>query len=745
MSTPAAASKLPLKSRVTWRWRILSAAPPAQHRLRSRLLVLMLLATAPLVAAVLFDGLATTKSEIAMRQQRMHDNASSLVVAVDREFDTALASIAVMANETEPGNQGQTAGYQALLNQIARSNAAFLALRHPDGRLILRSADSGVEEVRDDRMQDWRGQALAAMHPVFGNVVFTEPSHIAVVPIIQPIGHSATARATLELLLPVDRLSATLRRSGIAHDNVAVLTDAAGRVGAASQASNTLIGHPPPDIAPSSAVASLHRVPGWQVTVQEDPLIATPIPYMPLLRAALGCVVGLGLGLAMMSLFSRRLTDWLQSLSTMARNVAVGGEWGHDVPDRLPVMEFEELRSNLARADAVLRRRSAAERMALREARTGHELLVSVVNGTAESIHVKDLDLRYVLVNHAALQAGAEPRAEWQVLGKQTADLFPRELAARIEAADRRVLASGQSTSFEQEYLANGETAPRWIAMTVAPWQDAEGHVVGVVSVSRDVTPHRQAQVRLRKLQAELLRATRLSAMGAMASGLAHELNQPLAAATNYLNASNRLLERGDRGDLVALGAARGAVSDAAQQMLRAGAIVRRLRDFVERGEVELQPELVGELLRETCDLATSDGLPNGIELALEVDDGLGRVLVDRTQIGQVLLNLLRNAGEAIQSADLPRPGRILVSAAMTEFGMRIAVQDNGPGLAPDIADRLFEPFVSSKRTGMGIGLSICRTIVEGHGGKLTAETADDGGMIFRILLPVLLPQGEIA
>ena len=157
------------------------------------------------------------------------------------------------------------------------------------------------------------------------------------------------------------------------------------------------------------------------------------------------------------------------------------------------------------------------------------------------------------------------------------------------------------------------------------------------------------------------------------------------------------------------------------------------------------KPELVEELLRETCDLATSDGLPAGIELALEVDDGLSRVLVDRTQIGQVLLNLLRNAGEAIQSADHPRPGRILVSAEVTDGGMMIAVRDNGPGLAPDIADRLFEPFVSSKRTGMGIGLSICRTIVEGHGGKLTAETAPDGGMIFRILLPVLLPQGEIS
>jgi two-component system sensor kinase FixL len=413
-------------------------------------------------------------------------------------------------------------------------------------------------------------------------------------------------------------------------------------------------------------------------------------------------------------------------------------------PEHFPITEFEELRRNLARAVAMLRRRGAAERMALREARTGHELLISVVNGTPEEIHVKDLDLRYVMVNRAALNNGPERRAEWQVLGKQTADLFPPELASHIEDADRRVLATGEATSFELDYLTPGDTSPRWLAMTIAPWQDVEGKVVGVVSVSRDVTPHRQAQVRLRKLQAELLRATRLSAMGAMASGLAHELNQPLAAATNYLNAGNRLLERSADGDTNALQAARGAVTDAAQQMLRAGAIVRRLRDFVDRGEVELQPESVEELLRETTDLAISDGLPENIGLELTVADNIGHVLVDRTQIGQVVLNLLRNAAEAIQSMEPPRQGLIRVSARLISSNMVITVQDNGPGLAPGIADRLFEPFVSSKRTGMGIGLAICRTIVEGHGGRLTAEMLPEGGMMFRIVLPVMMPQGEI-
>jgi two-component system sensor kinase FixL len=390
----------------------------------------------------------------------------------------------------------------------------------------------------------------------------------------------------------------------------------------------------------------------------------------------------------------------------------------------------------------------------LREARTGQELLISVVNGTAESIYVKDLELRYVLVNRAALLSGTQPRAEWQVLGRGTIDLFPPVVARRIEAADRSVLATGRMTSFEQEYQPeDGSCGSRWVAMTIAPWQDAEGRVVGVVSVSRDITASRQAESRLRAMQADLLRATRLSAMGAMASGLAHELNQPLAAATNYLNAGSRLLERGMAGDTASFPIARGAVIGGVEQLLRAGAIVRRLRDFVERGEVELQPEDIERVLRESCDLARTDGIAAGVDLRLHITNRTGLAMIDRTQIQQVLLNLIRNAAEAICSAEPGAAvgitlgmtlGEIDVSARTDDAGdLCIEVRDTGPGLPPGIAERLFQPFVSSKRTGMGIGLSICRTIIEGHGGRLTAEPREPRGMIFRITLPALHPPGE--
>ena len=719
--------------------------PRARQTLRSRLLLIVLPALLPMLAVVMFDGYFNARNLQAASAVRRHARAQIVAEDIDAQMQLVLKTLAPLAGQDDLDALHPPASMQMKLDQVVASVGGFLSLHGADGALVLRAADR--ETAPTAVMRELRSAALRTQAPVIGGVVFTEPSHLAVVPIVVPGGRSQANRFSIEMLLPGEQLGDTLRRHSLGPTSSADLRDSEGRLIAQGMGTSTQIGAIPPRPAgkPSSRTVTvdLTHIPGWHVTITRR---AEVVSAQPFLRAVLGSILAVGIGIALTIRFSHRLTTLLDHLSHMSRNVATGVDVAQSQPEHLPLAEFEVLRRNLARADAVLRRRGAAERMALREARSGHELLVSVVNGTPEQIHVKDLEMRYVLVNRAALSAAPAPLAEWQVLGKQTADIFAPELAARIEEADRKVLATGETSSFEQEYLNPGQTSPRWIAMTIAPWQDAEGRVVGVVSVSRDVTEHRQAEVRLHKLQAELLRATRLSAMGAMASGLAHELNQPLAAATNYLNAGNRLLARGEAGDERALLAARGAVTDAAQQTLRAGAIVRRLRDFVDRGEVEMQPENVAALLRETCDLAQSDGLPDNILLEISVAPSVGPVLVDRTQLGQVLLNLLRNAAEAIQGSDTPtHPGRILMSADLAPGGVVIEVRDNGPGLAAGIAERLFEPFVSSKRAGMGIGLAICRTIVEGHGGKLTATASADGGMIFRILLPVLLPQGEIA
>jgi two-component system sensor kinase FixL len=368
---------------------------------------------------------------------------------------------------------------------------------------------------------------------------------------------------------------------------------------------------------------------------------------------------------------------------------------------------------------------------------------MSVLNNAADQIQLTDRDLRYVMVNRATLASLGMPGQENRVLGRRASEILPPETGQRVEELDTEVLATGEHRVLEMDWTVSG-MAPRIVAMTKSPWRDVAGQVSGVVTILRDVTAQRRAEARLRAVQADLLRATRLSAMGAMGSGLGHELNQPLAAATNFLNAAVRMLDSVDeiRDWARVSGGVREAVGEAAAQMLRAGAIVRSLRQFVERGEIELDIADLGPLVREACDLARADGAIGPAKLVAWVPETVGLALVDRTQMHQVLLNLIRNAAEALEGKP---DGRIAVSAtrdstSLTGGALVITVTDNGPGLDPDVAGRLFEPFVSTKPTGLGIGLAISRTIVEGHGGRLLAKPAEGGGTAFRILLPAVQP-----
>jgi two-component system, LuxR family, sensor kinase FixL len=242
----------------------------------------------------------------------------------------------------------------------------------------------------------------------------------------------------------------------------------------------------------------------------------------------------------------------------------------------------------------------------------------------------------------------------------------------------------------------------------------------------------RESERRLQELHAELLHVSRLSAMGQMAAMVAHELNQPLTAISNYMEAAAALLDRG--GD-IPVARLRGAMSRAGEQAIRAGQIIQQLRGFVSHGDSEKRIEAVSPLVREAAELAVLGTRQKGI--AIRVEDNLedAVILVDKIQIQQVLLNLLRNALEAVAE----REHRDVVLVAETQQGMvRIGVVDNGPGLPEDVKARLFQPFVSTKKTGMGMGLSICHNIVTAHDGRLWAEANPAGGTIFRLTLPAV-------
>lgn len=219
--------------------------------------------------------------------------------------------------------------------------------------------------------------------------------------------------------------------------------------------------------------------------------------------------------------------------------------------------------------------------------------------------------------------------------------------------------------------------------------------------------------------------------MGEMASALAHELNQPLSAISNYMKGSRRLLAASADPNASKI---EGALDRAAEQALRAGDIIRRLRNFVAREESEKRVESLSKLIEEAGALGLTGAREQGVKLRFNLDSSLDLVLADRVQIQQVLVNLFRNALEAMASSS--RRELIATNVRAADDMIEVAISDTGQGFGNDVQPNLFQPFFTTKETGMGVGLSISRTIIETHGGRMWAENNEAGGATFRFTLP---------
>lgn len=333
------------------------------------------------------------------------------------------------------------------------------------------------------------------------------------------------------------------------------------------------------------------------------------------------------------------------------------------------------------------------------------------------------------------LSSTAETLFGWnqeEVLGKNIALLMPGPykqahddyIHSYVETGRKRIIGIGRVVSGQRR---DGSTFPMHLSI-------GEGRVgerrffTGFV---RDLTEREQTEARLKEMQAELVHISRLTAMGEMASALAHELNQPLSAIANYLRGCRRLLDKGDPADGERL---KEALGKAADQAMRAGEVIHRLREFVGRGETERRVENLKRLIEEAGSLALVGAPAMGVRVTMTFDPTCETALVDRVQIQQVAINLLRNALDAMRES-ARRDLDVRVGPAPGGF-IAVEISDTGSGIGEDTLPRLFEPFMTTKKEGMGVGLSICRTIVESHGGSIWARNNPSGGATFTFTLP---------
>jgi len=322
--------------------------------------------------------------------------------------------------------------------------------------------------------------------------------------------------------------------------------------------------------------------------------------------------------------------------------------------------------------------------------------------------------------------------SESEVLGKNVNLLMPNPDRDRHDGylrhyrntGERKIIGIGRLTSARHR---DGNTFPIELLIGEA-WVGENRLFTGFI---RDLTERQQTELRLQDLQSELAHVRRVSEMSTLATSLAHEINQPLTAIANYSETARMILAalpQNDRSQtLIDILEACGA------QVLRAGEIVRRLRDFMSRGQTSYGPESLNRLLTEANALALVGTREHGIEVDIDLDSEAEEVLADRIQVQQVLVNLIRNAVDAMLGS---KRRHLAIRTHREGKFVKISVEDSGPGIEESVAEKLFQPFITSKKSGMGVGLSICRTIVEAHGGKIWFEPAARGGTVFHFTLP---------
>jgi PAS domain S-box-containing protein len=351
----------------------------------------------------------------------------------------------------------------------------------------------------------------------------------------------------------------------------------------------------------------------------------------------------------------------------------------------------------------------------------GHEMLL-----------ILDLGHRIRSINAAGCDLLG--RRESALLGQDWVEIaFAPADHATARAELQQAASLPPDKTYTREYtVQSAGGGPRLVSWRSISLRDADGDAKGMLCSIEDITARRRAEDASRRASERMVHVARLATMGEMATGIAHELNQPLTAIANYARACERFMAL-PQPDLEET---RDAVREIGEEALRAGDIIRRLRQFVRRDDSERLPTDINGIVEELRVLTQADARTYHTSISFELGADLPMACVDRVQITQVLLNLLRNALEAL-STEPAGARQIVVATRIGRDGdVEVDVEDNGPGLAPAILDRLFDPFLTTKPQGTGLGLSMCRTIVGSHGGTISHAPAQPHGARFRMTLP---------
>jgi len=724
------------------------ARPLLDHLIRLVLVSLLPL----LVAATIAISLLAAEQGREFREGR-EGTAHALALALDAEIERlkpVLRTLAGSPTLSHAATEEELARVSERVTRYAREFGVAIWVRGPapDRRWLLSTADMQTGLPVGPLPPD--AEALvarsdASLLPMVGDLIDDSPvTGRPAVRLVMRIERDGEVLGIVGMAIEPERFRKVLAEQRLAESEFVTLSDGAFRVIASSVDHEGKLGRALPGqyrelLAGSQrgtisgpalngrqtliSYARLPNTPEWIVSIGTPADLHRWSWLRPWLIFACGLAVSAGLAIGSGLALAHRLVRPLERIASSAEELAKEG-FRAEPPVRSGsrVLEYDRLEQAVVSGQFNLEDRAAA-------ARANAAALRSVLDSSTESIFVKDTEGRYRMVNRAAAEAIGRPEAEF--IGRTDYELFG-PLGEDYVRSDRQVIRTGLPVTFDTTVLGRPSEVARTFLVTKAPWRDPKtGEVLGLVGIAHDITERLSIETELRAAEERLAALARRATVSAMASSLAHELSQPITAALNYLHVGRYAQDR----DKVAADAALEATG---VELRRTSEILSAIRHFLRHDTSDRKPRDVGVLVDRAVRLATA-GLPaeERCHVALDIEAGLPAVTVSRVGIEQVVVNLVHNAAQAL--AGLPSGGSEEVKVSVRKGADRtiaITVSDTGPGLPPEIACSPFEPFRSTKRGGTGIGLAICREIVEAHRGRVTLEGRTGGGTVVTVTLP---------